>query len=370
MEDVKSKTNSSEYNKSRHEQFLKRFFKRHLAIVLYALLAGVSQNELQAQEGEKKVETITAKADQDSLELERMDAFKKFKVLVEKEGIVEKVSKQKEIFGPAIGGFLQFRWINSDLDFLARLEKRKDEEGVFVNKKDPMVMTTGSIVAKAYKERWEYNRLTNEPTALKNVDAVPGLSSLDLQKFLDKTYPKKYIANSISEIEFIGKSDVREKEKTEILGQSESFGMNALVKSKSGDMRAPLKINLPTTGIDKESFLDILKHEVGHPNDWNNSLVLTSAERVSMLDEIYTRSVSKDRYISAYVEGITLDKLGIHFEGKTEDDKVKNQYLSYVRVNEYWAEIQKAYFTDQNKFKEEHPDDHAVVEKWVTIISK
>ncbi|HTE48906.1 MAG TPA: hypothetical protein VK675_03310 [Candidatus Paceibacterota bacterium] len=373
MEGTKPKQNSLEHKTGGHKEFMKRFFNRHLAIVLYALLAGVSQKELQAQKVGKEVETVAVEASQDSVELERKNAFKKLKGIVEKEKITEKVKKQQEIFGPAVDGFLSIHWINNDLKFLARLEEaeKRAEENIFVNKNVPIAMTTGSIVADAYKKRWEHNKLVNKPLSFKNIDAVPGLSLRDFQAFLDNTYPKNYVTASISEIEFVGQTDIRNEGKTEMLGQVEPFGINMLLNSKLGDLRGvPLKINLPTTGIDKESFIDVFQHEVGHPNDWNNSRVLTSAERVSMLDEVYSRSISKDRYISEYVEGITLDQLYSIFKLKVEDNKVRRQYLAYVRVSEYWAEIQKAYFKNQNKFKKENPADYAVVKKWITIISK
>jgi hypothetical protein len=370
MEGIKSKTNSTESKKNERKEFLKKFFNRHLVFALYALLAVVPLKEIQAQDTRRKVETVTVRASQDSLELDRKNAFKNFYALVETEGIKEKVTKLKEIFGPAISGFLSLHWIDTDLNSLARLkdEEKQTNENIFVEKNNPMVMTPGSIVADAYEKRWKHNELPNRSSSLKNIDAIPGLSSQNLQEFLDNTFPKNYIAGSISQIEFIGQSDVRGNR--EVLGQAESFGFGTLIKSQSEDLRTSLKINLPTTGIDGKSFVYVLRHEIGHPNDWNNSCVLTSAERVSMLDEVYLRSVSKDRYISEYVEGITLEKLGLYFKGKIEDDKTKGQYLACIRVNEYWAEIQKAYFLDQSKFKKEHPADYAIVKKWIEVISK
>ena len=365
MESIESKSNILEHGEKRREKFIKRFFNRHLAfVVLSALLSTVPQQELRAQKNEQ----VSIK--KDSVEAERKSLFQKLRSLVEKEGIVDKISRLKESFGPAIDGFLDIHRINQDLNSLVTLDKRKTEDDIFVNKSGPQFMTMGSIVASAYKDRWEHRKSPNRPISFKNINEIPGFSSKDLQDFLNKTYPKNYVSNSTSEIEFVGQSYIKEKENTEILGQAESFGIGTLMKSQSGDLRTPLKINLPTTGIDKEIFIDILEHEIGHPNDWNNSPVLTSAERVLMLHEVSLRSKSANRFVSSYVEGITLDQIGIYFKGKIDDEKTKEQYLGYIKTSEYWAEIAKAYFKDKNKFKKEHPDDYVVVKKWVDVMSK
>jgi len=368
MEGMQPKQNFLE-SKNHRERFFRKFFNRHIALAVFsATFALAPEKELYAQN--TQVVEASVKANMDSIESERKSAFENFKALSKKERISQKISKFQELFGPAIDDFLNLHRITRDLDSLATLEKRKGEENIFVNKSGLQFMTMGSVVVAAYKDRWQRQEVSPKNLSLKNIDAIPGLSAEELRKFLNDNYPQNYIAGSISEIEFIDHPDVNLEAGKETLGRAESFGMDSMLKGGSGDSRLPIKINLPTTGIDKETFLDILRHEIGHPNDWNNNSVLASSERIGMLDEVYMRSVAQDRFMSSYVEGISVEELDLYFKGKVENEKTKEQYVNYIRTNEYWAEIQRAYFSDTDKFRQEHPQDHALVKKWVDIISR
>lgn len=368
MENFNPKIKSPEKGNSKLEKFLKNFFNRHIAtVVLSAILSFASEKLVQAgqQVAEGSIQTNQA-----SLELERRDAFSKMKATIEEGDIVGKLDKLKKVYGPALDEFLTVSRIDTDLRFFNKLENGAKESNDFVNKSGANLMTMGSIVSDAYHKRWKHNEYGTPPAvSLKNIDKVPGFSTQDLKDFLKNTYPLNYVSRSISEIEFSGQSDVNEKEKTETLGQAEVFGVDFLAKNTSGDLRTSLKINLPTTGIDKESFLYVLSHELGHI-DWSKGASLTSAERIVMLSEASERASAQNRYQSSYVEGINLANMGSHLDIVTIDHKIKEQYLNYVRTTEYWAEINRAYFEDTNKFQKEHPADFELVKKWIEVLSR
>ncbi len=356
-------------NKERKKGILDKFFKKHLSfLVLSAVLSYAQDRTVNAEELQEPQSVTLNSPERVSVENERKANFQKLEEIIESGDIEAKVSKLKEIFGPAVESFLSIRRISSDLDLLKDLEESKNEDGAFVHKNGPGMMTPGSIVSDLYKTRWENRETISQGFSFKNIDKVPGFSEQQLNDFLKSKYPGNYISSSVSEIEFTDQTQVVGS--SEILGQAQVFGLESLARSTSGDNRMSVKVNLPTAGIDRETFLDILEHEVGHTVDWNNNPSLTSAERVSMLSDVLSRVQSEDRFRSEYVEGISVEKLEQYFSGKIDDPKEREQYVNYIKTNEYWAEVSKAYFENQDKFMAENPLDHEMVKKWVTAISQ
>ena len=91
-----------------------------------------------------------------------------------------------------------------------------------------------------------------------------------------------------------------------------------------------------------------------------------------MLGDVADRVKSDDRFKSDYVDGIDLSIVNLYLSSNKidVDDKTKEKYLNYIKTNEYWAEIHKAYFENQEKFQTEHPDDYTVVKKWVDTVTR
>lgn len=355
-----------EIPETERKNVLAKFFKKHLGfIVLTTLLASAPEQIAFAneQKSSQTPETGASQNEQGSLEVQRKATFEKFKALVENEDIEGVLAELREAFGPALDSFLSMHRIDRDLDSLKRLDGVRNDDGAFVNKNTPIAMTQGSIVSASFKERWEHHAHIEKDIILKNIDKVPNFSEEEFLAFLKSTYPARYISGNISTIEFVAQNDIRGG--SEILGQAENFSMDSLARSVDGDRRAPIRINLPTTGIDRETFLEIFTHEAGHPADWNNNPNLTSGERILMLRDVLKRVKSESRYKSEYVENIKMDDISTHFGGEVKSDKEKGQYLDFIHATEYWAEISAQYFKSPEKFQQDHPEDFSLVKKWV-----
>jgi hypothetical protein len=361
------KTNLIEKDKGR--ELFKRFFNRHVVAALLSL-ASFQAIEKPAEAQETKVPGIE-QTDSKALEKSRRQALEDFKLLVDKGNIDQIISKQMERFGMAAGSFFINRRVALDVRQMKDLYAKKDDSNMFVAKEGIQFATAGSLVESAYRERWVRQRAEQRQTQLKNIENIPGLSAEELRDFLKKYYPSNYIESCIASIEFVNQSDVRKEENVEVLGQVQAFGISTMFGSKDGDLRAPIRVNLPAGGITKEFFYDVLKHEISHAFDPLNNSVLTSGERVQMLEDIYLRSISSDRYISEYVESITIKEIGVYLSGRSITNPTEqNQYLAFIKTTEYWAEIHKAYFENKEQFQKEHPADYAVVHKWVEAMSK
>jgi len=370
VENLKSKPLES--SGAEQQKYFKNYFKRHVAAVLLSLLAsfGVPQKGLEAREQQT---ATSADRERGTVEAERRQALEDFKKLVDQEKIEEKIAEIVKVFGLAASDLLITRRAYGDVKNMVELYAKKDNPSSFTHPDGPQFLTLGNIVANAYKERWQYHKQPERPVAFNNIDSVPGLSIAELEIFINTTYPKGYVSSSILSIEFTGKSDIRSNENAEVLGQVESFGLGTILRSKTdGDFRLPVKVNMPQAGINKAEFLDVLEHEISHGFDPENNSVLNSAERVSMLLEIYSRSIAPDRFISPYVESITLNELAIYFKNTStaQSEGAQKQYLAYIRTNEYWAEIHKAYFQKPVELEKTNPADYALVKKWVEATRK
>lgn len=345
----------------------KQWLRKHIGkMVVAAVLVYAPEKDAEAQV--RVNETINQISDSSAVEAQRVSDFHKMESVVN-EDLVKRLEQIESEFGPAVESFLSLHRIKQDIDTFKRLEGGKDEPNIFMSKNGPQVLTLGSIVSKAYRERWEiHSPEGDKETLFKNIDLIPNFSDSDLRSFLNERYSEKFIDNLISAIEFVPESNIVGN--TEILGQTRSFDMDTLIKGGE-DRRIPIEINLPTTGIDKDVFIDILEHEIGHTADWNNNNFLTSAQRVEMLFDIMSLVKNQDRYRSEYVEGITMEGLKSHLNGiDAGDEKKSEQYLNYVRVVEYWPEIAKVYFKNPEEFRKNNEKDYKVVKKWVDIFNK
>jgi hypothetical protein len=342
----------------------KSYWKRHIGMLVLSLLLTYVPEKAEAG-----IETGTvaesAEEDQDVLK-QRKEAYEKMKALVDGENLDEKVAELKKLFGPAVEEFLQISRIERDLDIFKNLDESpaKNQDGIWVNPSGAHFSTIGSIVNDAYHDRWEKKTIEPKPIEYINIDAVPGLTEERMQEFLRKVYPDKYLEKSVSKIEFVNQSEI--KDNWQILGQVRPKSVYTM--STSGpvnDPRVPIKINLGVQGITEESFLETLRHEIGHTVQWNTSLELTSAEKIQMILEVHDRVKASDRYMSPYVERISVDDIKLFAstaQQYKDDEKVK--IVAYIKSNEYWAEIHREYFKDKAGFKKSHPTDYELVKKW------
>jgi len=342
------------------EKLPKSYWKRHLGMMVLSAILAYAPEKAEAGPSTETERVDVLEGEQDVLK-QRREAFEKMKALVDGENLDEKLAELKEMFGPAIEDFLQTHRIQRDMDSLKNVKDVNDPE-TFLKKAGPQFLTPGSLVANAYNDRWEKQEFEDRKINFVNIDSVPEFSEEKLQEFLKNVYPEKYLESSVSTIEFVSKNDIRAG--GQVLGTVES---KSLYREPTADPRIPIKISLPEEGITANEFVTILVHEIGHAMSWNNSPIRNSADRISMLYDVSSRVNLPDRYMSSYVENITLDSIDIYFESSNipKDLKTRQQSLHIIKSNEYWAEIHKAYFDNKVEFQKNHPVDYELVKKWV-----
>ncbi len=271
----------------------------------------------------------------------------------------------KKKFGGTVDPLLEIHQIENDLQFLDRVRATKDSLEVFVNPKNPIAMTPGSIVHRAFTERWSEKPIPLRPVIFKGLEQIPGLSS----KQIEARYPQPYLEGSVRQIAFNPEPKPLEHNRI-LLGSVEALSIARMAGAPATENRSPIEIYNAPEGMDAEKFMSVLDHEIHHANDWLNSTTLTSAERINMLYEISERAAAEDRFHSEYVEGISeTEAVRRTPRGELPASTSEEQTLAYVLTTEYWPEIARAYLEDKEKFKEEHPEDAALVEKWMGIQS-
>lgn len=98
---------------------------------------------------------------------------------------------------------------------------------------------------------------------------------------------------------------------------------------------------------DLTQFDRTISHEVAHGNDWIRNGELTTPERIDLLSKIVARLLSKDRFVSSYVESI-----------QTSD---KETTISH-QCEEYFAEIASAFFSNPTEL---HYKDYLIIHELV-----
>lgn len=352
------------------------FKNKHLKMLLLGAVLFFANQDSQAQTSgnlikKEKIENENSKLD--SLNKVYMEEYKnnfqQIKEIFKENNIESIVNNLKDKFGNSINDFLSLHHINQDIDNFHKVDNNQNSDKVFVDK-SYFFQTHGSLLSKAYRERWSDNQLENKNDSLNiTVEGIEGISSTEVLDYIKKKYPKGYVQNSIRAIEYI--PQVNDPEHNIIkIGEAENFGISSMVSS-TGDMRSKIDIyNIPQ-GIDKNMFYSILDHEINHPNDWNNSKVLNSQDRILMLNDFLHRVEDSQRYKSDYVEGISLDNLQAHFkENNTNITETEmEQTLLYIKTLEYFAEVVKAYFFNPEEFKKNNLEDYVIVKKWVDRIT-
>lgn len=355
-----------------HDPKKQSALKRKLTIlVLSSLIALGSAKEAMTQQTEghpaasqRYEETVTQKSrwSAEALLERHQTNFEAFKKLVEQEDTEQKLAHLKNKYGGSIDNFLQMHRIERDLKFLDRVEANKNDPETFVHESFPLAMTPGSIASSAFEGRWIRKEIPHKGFSVEGLENLPGFSDQEFQELIGAKYPVGYVSGSLSGIRFNQEPNVRGD--MLVLARVESFGLNRL--AASDDSRAPMEIYNTPEGMTAEEFMDVFAHEIHHPNDWQNSQILTSAERVNMLSDVTGRIDARGRFRSEYVEGIDSEEATKRYLGEElPPNTTPEQFLHYIKAIEYWAEIAKAHFDNPEKFKKQHPKDAEIVEKWV-----
>ena len=250
-----------------------------------------------------------------------------------------KVAFLKSRYGKATKGFLDFHNIVDD----ESLREDKEPEG----------------------------KSSREDFVIQGLEDIPDVSEMDLRDYLGKTYPESYIENSINSIKFFNhENEIHSSFQKS--GSSEVAGFEYLLKDKV-DERLPLHIFSVPGGLNKDAFFRIVGHEVHHPNDWNNSRVLTKADRVNMLMDFSARIKAPNRFMSPFVEGIDASQFESRFETEFYQDLSLDEVeklVDYIKTLEYFPEVAHAFFVNGEDLKNNHPTDYMLVEKWINRINE
>jgi len=269
-----------------------------------------------------------------------------------------------------MGNFLSIHWIERDLKSLDEIEQGKDNPDIFVARDYPLAMTPGSKISNAYQERWTEKNVELRDIQIRNLELIPDLSEREFREVILSKYGRRYLESSISEVVFVPEVRILahdQKIAKIILGAVDTFGLNRYLKE---DLRADIKIYDLPEGMTKDEFIDVFLHEINHSNDWNDNFDLTSAERINMLYEFANRFDQEDRFRSDYIEGINekgiKDRLG---RDELSEDISPGDFIKYIKVVEYWAELGREYIKNPDGLRQNHPKDHELTEKWMKRLS-
>lgn len=375
MENFEFKNTDSPESKP-EEKWPKGFWSNHLRLAvmsMFLLLTPEKQAEALSDEVPPTPKHNLEMVDTKIVEAQRRKSFQDFKSLVETEKINEKIQALKKELGSSFDGLLVSRGINRDLQTLSKLQLQETEKkpNAFVKDSDPNLMTLGSVIDKAFRDRWIPKPPQKGEVVVSGVEKIPGVSADEVKYFLNSHYPSNYVGVLVSGIEYIDSTEVKntkEGKEVQVLGEAEGHSLLSMAKNTSNDGRKKIRINLPTSGITESSLVDVLTHEINHCSDWSSSPVLTSAERINMLADVLARSQSEDRCRFSYVENIDLSQLEVYFPGGySKSVEEQKQILNGIKASEYWAEVAKRYFQNSKDLESESPKDFELVKKWVGI---
>lgn len=166
------------------------------------------------------------------------------------------------------------------------------------------------------------------------------LTEQELRNLLITTYPRNWIKTEIDRVVFSADS----------VGLPDQYGLNQPMVGTVEERAGSAKVTIyHRTAGDLERVAQIYAHESGHVN-WTGDASVKYEERVELLYAVAKRFLTgRDCYPSAYVQEI---------------NNPDPQKADFLRIQEYWAEVCEAYFTDPDDLRR-HPEDFALVDTWV-----
>lgn len=344
------------------EKNAEKRFKKANKLTAFALTTfialGLAQESIQNRAftqitAEKETTQVLQKINIEDLEKQRLKDFQKLKEIIQREKIEEKVEFLRKRYGEVMESFLYNNGISQTLEIFQKVKtgmEQKDPD-ILIKKTSPTAMTPGSILSNYYlKEKW--TPLIKEQKlekAGKNIEIInfedPSVFSNETLKKTLESLPTIWFKSSVKSISY------NPEIKSDRVGSMTPFGLSALMEN---DKRAPIEIFNREGGHSRMSILRVISHEIAHANDWLNSQVLSSQERINFLSETTQIYNNKNSYRSANIEQV-----------ENEDKFLE----SYIKVSEYWAEIAEKYISKDEEFKKNYPEDFKLAEKWFNQIN-
>ena len=377
QEEEKNVLNASEYNISIEKNPIRKA-KKFIKIASYFLTStiafGAANESLFTQADiEKKPNEISSAVSAEaknnfdekliqSIENERKGDFAYIKETIEKNNVGEKIDYITNEYGTAPGKFLKNA--RSIVEKVKKIENdvRDEKPGIFCNQENPYWMTEASQISSA-KQSWtdltpeekkEKSKTNNlKINGFEDSGTWPNGSPAndEIKSELEKIYPPQWLG--ISEIAFHKEGAAQE----EVHGVQKMYGIKKAVGL--GVTRTNLfdkaKIDIFPHGNSRYVLLGTIHHELAHTNDWEDSQMLSTQQRLDFLCDTTKAIKSSKNFSSDYVSNI-----------KNEDKKIE----SYLKVKEYWAESVRQYIEDSaEKYRQTNPVESKLVEKWFNIIN-
>lgn len=242
---------------------------------------------------------------------------------------------------------------------IAYVEKEKGplkevEKIELKEKMDYLKKQFGNGVIPFLQKTVEFNKEANpKPVEVKGFEKV-GLSNKDLQTlWSEKYYPKGWLEEEISKVEYLDKETRKEKLP---YYQGETSALHIPSKTGKSEIKFLKSAFDPKTKKEWKDFIETLDwhlgHETGHANDWGNEAELDFKNRVEFLHEVTQ---------NCFREGAFRDVLGYLDSIKHADPRAER----YFKTKEYWAVCCENYFTFTEYFKENYPQEFEMVDKYV-----
>jgi len=248
---------------------------------------------------------------------------------------------------------------------IADIEKKQslsEIEKAELNKKlEYLRENFGENIFPQLKKSVEANRESNpKPTEIKGFEKI-GLSNKDFQNlWSEKYYPKGWLDDEISVVEYKGKGLKGGKGPDYGGGKEIRYGgIENMQKEGKSKIEFYFK-GQEEYGSNKE-FIETLdwyfSHESSHANDWEGESQMDYKKRVDFLHEVSQNCFREGAFrdIFEYVDSI-----------KNKDKNKEN----YYKVREYWGSCCEYYFTFPEILKEDHPREFEMVDKYVKMEDK
>jgi len=167
-------------------------------------------------------------------------------------------------------------------------------------------------------------------------------------------YPEGWLNGEISKVIIKDGNEARQDGGNVVSGLYYSNNSSVIIYDASKRFADPATFPM---AIFHEYMRHTFAHEAGHANDWESKNDLTLLERAQFLQRVTERMMSKDAYSDKSLAG------GLDYWRSFDDDSGEG---ARSMAKEYWAEICAAYFTEAERFKEQYPEDFALVQEMIT----
>jgi len=184
---------------------------------------------------------------------------------------------------------------------------------------------------------------------IEGFERIEGMDNEKVQELLEDNFNKRWLYGNTSSFEYV--DELKSRKTFDVAGEAHTEGLVGIFY-KSG--KEKIKIYKNEGMKDEERLLEIMSHEIGHHQDWENSNRLPLQDRLQFLREVTERLGSSDRFHSSYVE----------IDIPCEYSDYSPQEIKYIQAIEYWAVMVENYDRHGEDLKKNKLEDYELVDKW------